>query len=129
MRIVADTSVFIAVVMNEPEKQWVISATRAAEAIAPHSLPFEIGNAITRLVKRRLLTPERARAAWEAAAAVPVSLHEIDLVAAVRLACSRDMYAYDAFMLQCALETSSAILTLDKRLKSAAAEMGLTIVE
>jgi predicted nucleic acid-binding protein len=39
------------------------------------------------------------------------------------------MYAYDALMLQCALEASAPLLTLDMRLKGVARNLGIAIVE
>jgi predicted nucleic acid-binding protein len=129
MLIVADTNVFITVVMNEPEKPWVIEVTKSAEAVAPRSLPFEIANALSRLVKRRILSQERAQFAWKAASALPASLRDIDISAALRLACERRMYAYDGFMLQCALECAAPLLTLDMRLRAAARDSGIRVVE
>jgi len=129
MKVVADASVIIAVAMNEPERSWVIEATRSVEAVAPQSLPFEIANALTRLVKQGLLSAEHAQAAWEATAAIPVSLCAIDIAGALRLSCAQDIYAYDGFMLQCALETSASLLTLDRTLKRTARDLGIELVE
>jgi predicted nucleic acid-binding protein len=129
MLTVADANIFLAVVLNEPEKGWIVEVTRSAEPIAPRSLPFEIVNALSRLVKRRLLTIDRAQLAWSATKHLPVSLCDVDLSAALRLACEHRMYAYDALMLQCARESSAPLLTLDRRLKAVARTLGIAIVE
>ena len=129
MIVMADASVFIAVAMNEPEKAWVIAATREASAVAPHSLPFEIANAFSRLVRRRLLTTEGAEAAWQITQRMPVSLREIDIEAALRLSCARNIYAYDGLMLQCAIESSAAILTLDLKMRAMAKALHLPVLE
>ncbi len=44
MKIVLDTSIIIAILMDEPDKQDIISATKGAELYAPSSLPWEVGS-------------------------------------------------------------------------------------
>ena len=46
MKLVADTSVFLAVTLEEPERARIIELTAGTELLAPEVLPFEIGNAI-----------------------------------------------------------------------------------
>ena len=52
MKIVADTNTFIAVALNEPEKDMIIRLTEEHDVIAPEVLPFEIGNALIAMMKR-----------------------------------------------------------------------------
>jgi predicted nucleic acid-binding protein len=129
MIVVADASVIIAVAMGEPEKDRIIALTRHAISIAPPTLPFEVANALAKMVKRKLLTATGAGTAWKYASAIPVSLREIEIEAALRLSCKHNIYAYDGFMLQCALENVAVLLTLDKRLNSVAGDLGLKILE
>ncbi len=129
MKIVIDANIVIAVVLDEPERDWAIGAAEGHEAVAPRSLPFEIGNALSKLVKRKLLPIANAQAAWHAAATFRVTLRDIDLAAAVQLAAEHDIYAYDAYMLQCAREAGAKLLTLDKRMLTVARQIGLKPVE
>ncbi|HLA28242.1 MAG TPA: hypothetical protein VJZ49_10150, partial [Syntrophales bacterium] len=55
MKIVADTNTFIAVALNEPEKDMIIRITEGHDLVAPEVLPFEIGNALTAMMKRNAL--------------------------------------------------------------------------
>ncbi len=55
MKIVADTNIFIAVALNEPEKDMIIRLTEGHDLVAPEALPFEIGNALTAMMKRNAL--------------------------------------------------------------------------
>jgi hypothetical protein len=50
----ADRSTFIAVALNEPEKDRIIQLTEGHDLIAPDVLPFEIGNALTAMMKKTL---------------------------------------------------------------------------
>ncbi len=129
MKVVTDASAVIAVAINEPMRGWIIEATRGAEVVAPDSLPFEIANALTRMVKQQRLAPQQALAAWEAVSAIPVALRSIDLRGALRLSCAHNIYAYDGFMLQCALEESAMLLTLDAGMRRVALDLGIDVLE
>ena len=129
MKLVIDANIVIAVVLGEPEKNWALDVTRGGEAIGPRSLPFEIGNALSRLVKRRRLRSENIDSAWAEAAKFDVALIDIDMQAALRLAANHDLYAYDGYMLQCALETRATLVTLDQPLSGVARKIGLQVME
>ena len=55
MQIVADTNTFIAVALNEPEKDFIIRLTEGCDLISPEVLPFEIGNVLTTMMKKKVL--------------------------------------------------------------------------
>ena len=129
MKLVVDVNVVIAAVMGEPERDWAVEVTRGNEAIGPRSFPFEIGNALTRLVKRKRLPPENIENAWLAASRFKILLKDIDVAAAVRLAASHNMYAYDGYILQCTLESGATLVTLDRPLIAVAHKIGLKVME
>lgn len=129
MKIVADTNTFLAVSLNEPERSWLIEATEGHDLVAPVVLPYEIGNALSSLVRRRILTEAQLVAAWDAASAVPVELAPIDARAALLLAAHFRIYAYDAYFLQCALATKAPLLTLDRGMKHVAKLLDIALVE
>jgi uncharacterized protein with PIN domain len=39
MKVVVDASVFICIILNEPEKQKIITVTEGAELVSPHTIP------------------------------------------------------------------------------------------
>ncbi len=129
MKIVADTNTFLAVALNEPERDWLIEATDGHDLVAPAVLPYEIGNALSSLVRRDVVTERQLAAAWDAAAAVPVELATIDPRAALLLAAHFRIYAYDAYFLQCSLETKCPLLTLDRGMKRVAKQLDIKLVE
>lgn len=53
MKVVVDTSVIIAVIANEPEKDALIAKTKGVELLAPHSLHWKVGNAFSAMLKRQ----------------------------------------------------------------------------
>jgi predicted nucleic acid-binding protein len=48
MSLVIDANIVIACVMNEPDRDLLLKATSDVHLIAPASLPWEIGNALSR---------------------------------------------------------------------------------
>lgn len=129
MKIIADTNTFLAVALNEPEKEWLIEVTDGHDLIAPSVLPYEIGNALSSLVRREVVSERQLVAAWDAAAAVPVELATVDIRAALLLAGHFKIYAYDAYFLQCALDAKSPLLTLDRGMKTVAKQLDIKLVE
>ncbi|NTU44225.1 MAG: type II toxin-antitoxin system VapC family toxin [Chlorobiaceae bacterium] len=129
MRIIADTNIFLAVVLEEPEKRRIIELTTGHELAAPELLPYEIGNALTALVKRLVLSAEEVHLAWQVTQSIPVQLCGVDIGSALRLALDKRIYAYDAYFLECALQMRCPLLTLDRRMKAVAREIGIQIIE
>jgi predicted nucleic acid-binding protein len=128
MKIVADTNAFLAVALDEAEKDWLIEVTDGHDLVAPAVLPYEIGNALSSLVRHRVVTEPQLAAAWDAAAAIPVELANVDARASLLLAGQFRIYAYDAYFLQCALETKCPLLTLDAGMKRVAKQLEITVV-
>jgi len=129
MNIVTDTSVFLAVVLNEPEKEHIKKITAGSNAIAPEILPYEIGNALSAMIKRKQITKEEALTAQKITQSIPVRLMEIDIQKALELAIKFNIYAYDAYFLQCAKSLSQPLITLDKPLKKIASKLNIEILE
>ncbi len=129
MRIVADTNIFLAVAPEEPEKPWIVQVTTGHDLVAPEVLPFEVGNALTRMVKKAVLEPGEVTAAWDAVRTIPVALQNFDIEAALGLAVRFGIYAYDAYFLECALRLRLPLLTLDRGMRRIAQELGITVWE
>ena len=129
MKIVADTNTFIAVALNEPEKGKIIQLTEGHDLIAPDVLPFEIGNALTAMMKKNALKKEEVESAWEIVQQIPVDLRHTDIKSALSIAIKFNLYAYDAYFLKCAENLRSPLLTLDFGMQRVAREMGITILE
>ena len=70
---------------------WAIDATQGARLFAPHSYPFEIGNALSALVKRMRLSAAGMLAAWEASQRVSVSLRDVDIPTALSIAAANNL--------------------------------------
>lgn len=129
MELVVDTSVIIAVISGEASRTALIRATRGAELVAPASVHWEVGNAVAALMKRRLATRDQAFELLDAYAEVPLRLMDVELSTAMELAVSHNLYAYDAYVLACALSQRAPLLTLDKGQARAAVAAGVKLKE
>jgi predicted nucleic acid-binding protein len=129
MKIIADTNTFIAVALNEPEKGRIIRLTKGHDLIAPDVLPFEIGNALTTLMKKSSLKKDEIVPVWELVRQIPVDLRHTDIQSALKIAIKFNLYAYDAYFLECAFNLRSPLLTLDLGMQRVAREIGITILE
>jgi len=129
MNIIVDTNILLAAVMDEPEKIQITQITQGMELIAPEVLPFEMGNAITSLLKKRIITPGEVLDVWEATRQIPVKLMPINIEMALKIAVQFGIYAYDAYFLQCAIEQGWPLLTLDRKMKAIASKLNIEIME
>lgn len=128
MKIVADSNTFIAVALDEPEKDRIIRLTEGHDLVAPDVLPFEIGNALTAMMKKHTLKKEEVESAWDIVLQVPVDLRQTNIRDALGIAIQHNLYAYDAYFLECAENLRSPLLTLDLGMQGAAREMGIAIL-
>lgn len=129
MNFVVDTSVIIAVIANEPEKPSIVAHTQGAELFAPPSLRWEVGNAFSAMLKRGRITLEQAKAAIEIYEQISLNVVDINLSQALELASRLNIYAYDAYVIACALNQNCSLLTLDGGLSYAAKAAGVNMVE
>ena len=129
MKITADTNTFLAVTLFEPERDAIINITLGHDLVAPNILPFEIGNALSAMLKRKRLAPEDLLTVWDATQQIPVDLRSVDIREALRIASQFNIYAYDAYFLMCALSLHSPLITLDLRMIEVAQSLGLNIME
>lgn len=129
MNLVADTNIFLAIALDEPQKGHIIEVTSDAVLSAPEILPYEIGNALSAMTKRGRISKVEALAAEKAANLIPVRLVSIDIQKALEVAIKYNLYAYDAYFLLCAKSLVQSLMSLDKRMKQVAHDLGIDVLE
>ena len=129
MNLVADTNIFLAIALDEPQKEHIIEVTSDAVLSAPEILPYEIGNALSAMTKRGRISKVEALAAEKAANLIPVRLVSIDIQKALEVAIEYSLYAYDAYFLLCAKSLVQSLMSLDKRMKQVARNLGIDVLE
>ena len=129
MDIVIDTSAIIAVIIDEPEREKIIELTTGNILIGPGSIPWEIGNAFSSMFKQNRFDLDEAKKGLTIFSSIPLRLIETDFFNTITLAKQTNLYAYDAYFLDCALRYSAPLLTLDRRLKDAARNLRIKTLE
>ncbi|MBK6793822.1 MAG: type II toxin-antitoxin system VapC family toxin [Anaerolineales bacterium] len=129
MKIAVDTSAIIAVIADEPERAKLIELTKNSSIVVPPSIKWEVGNAFSAMMKRSRVELEQAIEAIKIYQEISMEVVEIDLTDAMRLAGKYNIYAYDAYILQCAIENQVPLITLDKELAIVAQKEGVQVIE
>ena len=129
MYVTIDTSALIAVIGNEESKKEIIKITKGYSLCAPKSVHWEIGNAFSAMFKRQKLSLELAQQALAIYRNIPIKYIDVPLETTLEISESQNIYAYDAYLIQCAQQTSTPLLTLDKGLKTVAEKIGVPLLE
>lgn len=129
MEIVIDTSAILAVVGLAPERTELIRLTRGATLVAPSSVHWEIGNALSAMFRRKAIEFDDAVKVLEGYASIPIRLLDTPLRQAVELSRNLNIYAYDAYVIACATNQRAPLLSLDRSLVERARSLKLDILE
>ncbi len=129
MSIIVDTSIIISVITNEKSKPEIIKVTQGEDLIAPPSLHWEIGNAFSAMFKRKKIELKQAKKAIEYYKTIPIKLVDVDIYKSVELSHRLNIYAYDAFFLECAISYKFPLLTADNRLLEFAKQLNINVIE
>lgn len=129
MDFVVDTSVLIAVILNEPEKPRIVRMTSGQSLIGPESIRWEMGNAFSAMFKKSRISLRQAQQALSVFEGIPIRYVDVDLRHALQLAHDNEIYAYDAYFLDCALRHKAPLLSLDGVMVAKAKSLGIKIME
>lgn len=129
MDIVIDASVLLAVIVGEPERDRIVDLTSGHNLVGPGSIPWEIGNAFSSMLKQHRVDLDEVRQGLSIFQSIPIRYLEVDLQNALSIAHSTNIYAYDAYFLDCATRLAAPLLTLDRPLRRAADKLGVPVLE
>ena len=129
MDVVIDTSALLAVILAEPERDRIVQVTRGHSLVGPGSIPWEVGNAFSALFKRKRISSNDVRRGLELFNEIPLRYIAISMEHSLDIAEQAQIYAYDAYLIECAKQLSAPLLTLDKRLERVATKLGINLME
>jgi predicted nucleic acid-binding protein len=128
MEIVSDASVFLAVALNEMDREWVIEKTSGYSIVSPEVLPYEVGNALIAMKRKGRLNDREILRAFNISQRIAVKLVRVTIHAAIKIAIRFNIYAYDAYYLQCCIENRLPLISLDGRMCGVAESLGIKVV-
>jgi predicted nucleic acid-binding protein len=129
VEVVVDASAIIAVIANEPQKDTLIALTQGVDLIAPSSVHWEIGNAFSAMIRRNRITLHQALQAIDVYYRIPIRFTEVELAESLKLAAELNIYAYDAYLIRCALKYNAPLLSLDRNVMRVAQGKGAKVIE
>ena len=125
MDILIDVSCVLAVLAQEEQRDKIIEKTRGTHLVSAACLPYEMGNALSAMVKRRRIDGEMAIRVYKEFERIPVRLLEVNMGRAIQIAAEENHYAYDAYYVACALEAGLPLYSLDVRMVEIARKRGI----
>ncbi len=129
MDIVIDASAILAVLVDEPERDRIVKMTEGHNLVGPGSIPWEIGNAFSAMLKQHRVDMEEVRLGLTIFQSIAIRYLAVDLENALSIAHAANLYAYDAYFLDCAARHAAPLLTLDRPLRRAADKIGVHVLE
>jgi predicted nucleic acid-binding protein len=128
MEILIETSAVMAVIIKEPEKDIIIGLTKDAVLVSPNIVSIEIANALSKMMKRKIIEKERMMNAFQYFKAIPVKNIDINFENALKIAYDYKIYAYDACYLETAKRLNLSLLTFDGNMIKVGKEFGINIL-
>ena len=86
MDVVIDTSALVAVIVGEPERDRIVELTAGNRLIGPGSIPWEVGNAFSAMLKQSRLTLDEAHKGLAIFESIPVQYAKPDFAHALAIA-------------------------------------------
>ncbi len=129
MKVVPDTSVVIALLASDEERSMITDVIDGNELVCPESIKPEVGNAVSAMFKRGRITLEQGIEIVEGFQKMKVQIVSLNLKRAIGIGHKYKIYAYDAYVLECAKRLRSDLVTLDDRMKEVAEELKISVIE
>jgi len=123
--IVIDASCVLSFLLNQDGSENVVSIVGENQLVAPSCLPFEIGNAISKLMKRKLISVYEGVSVFHEFARIPIRLIEPDIPNSIVIAGESESYAYDCYYLNIASQMVLPLFTYDDKMKETAEKRGI----
>ncbi|MCL2834695.1 MAG: type II toxin-antitoxin system VapC family toxin [Treponema sp.] len=128
MEILIDACAIMAVIVKEPERELVIQMTQNAVMVSPNMVSYEIANALTKMMKKKIIEKERLLNAFYYFKRIPIRTIDVDIEKALEIAWQYKIYAYDACYLELAQRLNLPLLTFDGTMIRVGKELGLKIL-
>ena len=123
-----DACALMAVIVKEPERDFIIQLTQDAELVCPNMIPYEISNALTKMMKKNVIDKQRMLNAFKYFQNIPFKTIKIDFEKALEIAWEYKIYAYDACYLETAKRLNIPLLTFDNSMIKVGKKLGINVI-
>ena len=128
MEIIVDACAIMAVIVKEPERDLVIELTKDAVIVSPDMVSYEVANALSKMMKKKVIEKERMLNAFNYFRRIPIKTIGIDFDKALEITWNYKIYAYDSCYLEAAKRLNLPLLTFDDKMIKVGKELGLNIL-
>ncbi len=128
-KVILDTSVVIAIIGSREERKSILEIIDGYDFVCPESIYLEIGNAVSAMFKRSRITLNEGIELIEGFQKTEIQTVSLNLSRAVEISHKFNIYAYDAYVIECAERLKSPLVTLDSKMKEVAENLGVTLIE
>lgn len=122
---VVDASALGALVFGEPEADAVVERLGSKPLAAPVLIRFELANICLKKIKAHPSLEKKLLDAHELGTRIALQFTDVDHNEVIQLARKSGLSAYDASYLWLALRLRAELITLDIKMKAAAARLGI----
>ena len=123
--IVIDASCILEFLLNQESKNLVVEKVGNYQLVAPQCIPYEIGNAVSKLMKRKLISIFDGVTVYHEFSRIPLRLVEPDIPDSIMIAGNTESYAYDSYYISVAKKLGMPLFTLDEEMKKNAVSQGI----
>lgn len=129
MKVILDTSVVIALITSQKERKSILKMIGGYDFICSESVCPEIGNAVSAMFKRNRITLNEGIEIVKEFQNIEFEMVPLHLSRSIEISHKFSIYAYDAYVMECAERLKSPLVTLDCRMKEVARNLGITVIE
>ena len=123
--IIIDPICILEFFFNLKSKEVVQNMVGKARLVAPDCLPCEIGNAVSKLIKKSLITVVDGVAVYHELARIPIRFIEPDIPSSIVIAGESGCSAYEAYYISLAKQLSLPLFTMNENMKEIAISRGV----
>ena len=124
--IVIDSSCILDFLLNQKRKELVFKTVGNSRLVGPDCLPCEIGNSISRLIKKKLISVTDGVSIYHEFARIPIRFIEADISNSIVIAGETGCTAYQAYYISLAKQLALSLFTMNEDMKNAAVLRGVT---
>ena len=122
---VVDASALGALIFGEPQADAVATRLGSGPLAAPVLIRFELANICLKKIKAHPALEKKLFEAYDLSTRIAIQLTDVEHYEVIQLARKSGLSAYDASYLWLALKLKAELITLDIKLKAAAARLGI----
>jgi predicted nucleic acid-binding protein len=97
--------------------------------VVPEVLPYEIGNALIAMYKKKRIDKTQVQNYFNVFDVISLHVVKVNVPKALDISCTFNCYAYDAYYLEVAQKFRLPLLTLDNEMKNNAKQLNIKTIE